>query len=74
MGAQTKLGDKLYFDVNVGMGWSNVNVDELSNTLYPNYTKNTGINSPFYLLYEEGKGQRFYMPLAVSLGYNFGAR
>ena len=74
-GAQTKLGEKLYFDVNVGLGWSNVNVSEVNpEPEDPNWNYNGFSNSsPFYLLYERGKGQRFYMPVSFGIGYNFGS-
>ncbi len=71
-GAQSKLGDKLYFDVSFGMGWSNVNVSEDDPETNQNYNKNTYIDSPFYSLYREGKSQRFYLPVSFGLGYNFG--
>lgn len=72
-GAQTKLGEKLFFDVNVGLGWSNVNVSEVDpqpedpNWNYAGFSN----SSPFYLLYQPGKGQRFYMPVSFGIGYNF---
>ena len=72
LGAQTKLADKLYFDVNVGMGWSNVNVSELDPETDANLVKRNNIGSPFYSLYQEGKYQKFYMPVSFGLGYNFG--
>ena len=73
-GAQTKLGDKLYFDVNVGLGWSNVNVQEVNPPASdPNFFKNgSEFYNVFYILYEEGKYQRFYMPVSFGIGYNFG--
>ena len=75
MGSQSKLGEKMYFDINMGMGWSNVNVQQ-TNLEDPgsDYQKSSDYISPFYLLYNEGKGQRFYMPVSISLGYNFGTR
>lgn len=75
MGSQSKLGEKMYFDINMGMGWSNVNVQQ-TNVDDPgsDYQKNSEYRGPFYLLYNEGKGQRFYMPVSISLGYNFGTR
>jgi uncharacterized protein YifE (UPF0438 family) len=73
-GAQSRLGSKLFFDVNMGMGWSNVNVKQTNTEDLGTYQKNTDYTSPFYLLYNEGKGQRFYMPVTISLGYNFGKR
>ena len=73
VGGQAKLGDKLYFDENIGTGWNNVNVKTTSNeTEITNYTRDTPSLNPFFLHFEEGKGQRFYMPLSVSIGYNFG--
>jgi hypothetical protein len=72
LGAQTKLADKLYFDVNVGMGWSNVNVSELDPETDANLVKRNNIDSPFYSLYQDGKYQKFYMPVSFGLGYNFG--
>jgi hypothetical protein len=74
MGAQSKIGEKLYFDVNLGMGWSNVNVTQTSANLAGNYQKSSADNGLFYSLYNEGKGQRLYIPISVGLGYNFGTR
>lgn len=74
LGAQTKLGEKLYFDVNVGMGWSNVNVSEVNPETDGTLVKREVSTSPFYSLYEEGKYQRYYMPVSFGLGYNFGNR
>ena len=73
MGGQSKLGDKLFFDINMGLGWSNVNVKESSSTAIKDYTK-TQPNTLFRNMYNEGKSQRFYMPLSFGLGYNFGNR
>jgi hypothetical protein len=75
-GAQTKLGDKLYFDINVGLGWSNVNVKEVNPPADdPSFYKwNEGFYNVFYILYEEGKYQRFYMPVSFGIGYNFGSK
>lgn len=72
-GAQTKLGEKLFFDVNVGLGWSNINVSAVNpEPEDPNWNYNGFSNSsPFYLLYQPGKGQRFYMPVSFGIGYNF---
>ncbi len=74
LGGQAKLGDKLYFDSNFGLGWSNVNVEAATNTTQPGYYQQSELNEIFYLLYREGKGQRLYIPVSVSIGYNFGAR
>ena len=73
-GAQTKLGDKLYFDVNVGLGWSNVDVKEVNPPADdPNFYKSPEREyNIFYILYDEGKYQRFYMPVSFGIGYNFG--
>ena len=75
LGGQTKLGDKLYFDGNIGIGWSNVNVQAQSNDAdIPNYIRIEENLNPLFLHFEKGKGQRFYVPLSVSLGYNFGRK
>ena len=73
-GAQTKLGDKLYFDVNVGLGWSNVDVKEVNPPADdPNFYKSPEREyNIIYILYDEGKYQRFYMPVSFGIGYNFG--
>lgn len=74
-GAQSKLSDKLYFDINLGMGWSNVNVQEVDPEFDSDFTKVTAFSyRPSYLLFREGKSQRFYLPVSLSLGYNFGNR
>ncbi len=74
-GAQTKLGEKLYFDVSVGMGWSNVSIETNEPTSAdPNWIKDNQFCGIFYILYEEGKYQQFYMPVSFSIGYNFGSR
>ncbi len=76
-GAQSKLGQKLYFDVNIGLGWSNVNVKETDTDLQGNpedFNKYAPDFNPFYILYEEGKYQRFYMPVSFGIGYNFGSK
>lgn len=75
LGGQTKLGDRLYFDGNIGIGWSNVNVKADDTDLeIDGYNRVRESLNPFFLHFEEGKGQRFYMPLSVSIGYNFGDR
>ncbi|MDB4161931.1 hypothetical protein N9772_06170 [Bacteroidia bacterium] len=74
LGGQAKLGDKLYFDASFGLGWSNVNVGAATNTTQPGFSQQSEISEVFYLLYREGKGQRLYTPVSVSIGYNFGAR
>ncbi|MFY0644642.1 MAG: hypothetical protein JXR19_09280 [Bacteroidia bacterium] len=78
IGSQAKLGEKLYFDVQLGMGWSNVNVKEKPIEIEDGYTSFNnwwwGPRSPFYILYEEGKYQQFYMPVSFSIGYNFGSK
>jgi len=73
LGGQSKLGEKLYFDVNMGLGWSNINVTA-SDPEQPNRI-NQGVNlNPFLSLYNKGKSQRAYVPLSFGLGYNFGNR
>lgn len=74
LGGQAKLGDKLYFDASLGLGWSNVNVEAASKTEQAGFFQSSEINEIFYLLYREGKAQRLYTPVSVSIGYNFGAR
>ena len=78
IGSQAKLGDKLYFDVQLGMGWSNVNVKERPIEIEEGYTRFNEWwwrpNSPFFILFEEGKYQQFYMPVSFSIGYNFGSK
>lgn len=75
LGGQAKLGDKLYFDASFGLGWSNVNVAATSNTTQAGFVSESGeINEVFYLMYREGKAQRLYTPVSVSIGYNFGTR
>jgi hypothetical protein len=74
-GAQTKLGEKLYFDVNVGMGWSNVSVETNEPTSKDSdWRLDQRFCGLFYILYEEGKYQQFYMPVSFSIGYNFGSK
>lgn len=74
LGGQAKLGEKLYFDANFGLGWSNVNVNPTTNTTQPGFFQPSEINEIFFLLYREGKAQRLYTPVSVSIGYNFGNR
>ena len=73
-GAQTKLGEKLFFDVNIGMGWSNVSVNP-TNPIQedPLWTKEDLYynGNPFFSLYRDGKYQGFYMPVSFGIGYNF---
>jgi hypothetical protein len=74
LGGQSKLGEKLYFDVNMGLGWSNINVKETNPVTLTDRTNN-GVNlNPFLSLYNKGKSQRAYVPLSFGLGYNFGNR
>ena len=73
-GGQSQLGDKLYFNVSMGLGWSNVNVSAKENTEligFNNYSDNLPLSK---LLYNEGKGQRIYAPVSIGIGYNFGNR
>jgi hypothetical protein len=73
-GAQSQLGDKLYFNISMGLGWSNVNVSAKENTEligFNNYSDNLPLSK---LLYNEGKGQRIYAPVSIGIGYNFGTR
>ncbi len=76
IGTQNKLTDKLYFDVNIGMGWSNINAIEAPIEIDPNYSRQFFWTSrnPFYSLLDEGKYQRFYMPVSFGIGYNFGSK
>jgi hypothetical protein len=76
IGVQTRLTDKVYFDANIGMGWSNVNAVEEAIDIDPNYIRQSFWNSstPFYSLFDEGKYQRFYMPVSFGIGYNFGTK
>lgn len=76
VGAQTKLGDKVYFDVSLGMGWSNVSVTAKPIDIDPNFIRDDWWywNSPFYLMFDEGKYQAFYMPMSFNIGYNFGTK
>jgi len=74
LGGQAKLGEKLYFDTSFGLGWSNVNVNATTSTTQPGFTQQGQISEIFYLLYREGKAQRLYTPVSVSIGYNFGSR
>ncbi len=74
LGAQTKLGEKLFFDVNVGMGWSNVSVKPSEAIAEdPQWTKEDLYynGNPFFSLYRDGKYQGFYMPVSFGIGYNF---
>ena len=75
LGGQTKLGENLYFDANFGVGWSNVNVSAVNTPDTEGFfLQSNNINELFFLHYREGKGQRIYMPISVSIGYNFGTR
>lgn len=74
LGGQAKLGDKLYFDASFGLGWSNVNVEATTSTIQDGFFQESEISEIFYLLYREGKAQRLYTPVSVSIGYNFGNR
>ena len=76
IGAQTKLSEKVYFDANLGMGWSNVNVVQKNIEIDPNYYRvfEWEVYNPFYSLFDEGKYQSFYMPISFSIGYNFGTK
>jgi hypothetical protein len=73
-GGQSQLGDKLYFNVSMGLGWSNVNVSAKENSEligFSTYNNNLPLSK---LLYNEGKGQRIYAPVSIGIGYNFGNR
>lgn len=73
LGGQAKLGERLFFDGNIGIGWSNVNVTDSGDNEAPaGYNASGSSLNPFFLHFEEGKGQRFYMPLSFGVGYNFG--
>ncbi|PCJ65590.1 MAG: hypothetical protein COA58_09280 [Bacteroidetes bacterium] len=74
LGGQSKLGEKLYFDVNMGLGWSNVNVKESNPVTLASRTKEGVDLNPFLHLYNEGKSQRVYIPISFGLGYNFGSK
>jgi hypothetical protein len=73
-GGQTQLGDKLYFNLSMGLGWSNVNVtaqEDINLEGFTSYSNNLPLTK---LLYNEGKGQRIYTPVSIGIGYNFGNR
>lgn len=75
VGAQANLGSKLYFDMNIGLGWSNVNTIAKPINVDGNYTVwNGGIDGPFLSHFQEGKYQIVYVPISMSIGYNFGSR
>lgn len=74
MGGASKIGDKLYFETSIGLGWNNVNVKPLENETTDGYQIQNSDYNILYLNYREGKGQRFYMPVNVSFGYNLGNR
>jgi hypothetical protein len=73
-GGQSQLGEKLYFNISMGLGWSNVDVSAKENTEligFNNYSADLPLSN---LLYKEGKGQRIYTPVSIGIGYNFGNR
>lgn len=73
-GGQSQLGDKLYFNLSMGLGWSNVNVNAKEGSR-PAGVYYSSDNLPLSkLLYNEGKGQRIYAPVSIGIGYNFGTR
>ena len=74
LGGQARLGEKLYFDGNIGIGWSNVNVNSVNEVVPAGYEFERRTVSPPLSHYQRGKSQRFYMPLSFGIGYNFGNR
>lgn len=76
MGGASKIGEKLYFETSFGIGWSNANVQAQNEINIANFNKQYDDidDNILYLNYWEGKGQRFYMPVNMSLGYNFGEK
>ena len=76
IGTQARLGSSIYMDVQLGLGWSNLNVTKDPTEVPDGYEQRFWWNefaTPFYLYYEEGKSQQIYMPISFSLGYNFGS-
>lgn len=65
---------KIYFESSIGIGWNNVNVKATNIESTDNFQLHQSDYNLLYLNYREGKGQRFYMPVNVSFGYNFGTR
>lgn len=74
-GGSSKIGEKLYFEGSLGLGWMNANVKAQDQQTYEGYSQSSYFNDEVvYYNYQPGKGQRFYMPVNVSIGYNFGSR
>lgn len=74
VGGASKIGERLFFESSIGLGWNNVNVKPTNNEIDDGYQLQRSDDNIIYLNFWEGKGQRFYMPINVSLGYNFGNR
>jgi hypothetical protein len=74
IGGASKIGENLYFESSLGLGWNNVNVKAVNNQAVDGYQLQQSNDNILYLNFREGKGQRFYMPLNVSFGYNLGNR
>lgn len=73
LGAQSNLGSNLYFDFNLGLGWSNVNVNVDQAEVSTDYsTTFDRFDNVLLLQFNEGKNQRLFMPISMSIGYNFG--
>lgn len=74
VGGASKIGEKLYFESSIGIGWNNINVKATNIESTDNFQLQQSDYNLLYLNFREGKGQRFYMPVNVSFGYNFGTR
>lgn len=68
VGAQSNIGKKIYFDISVGLGWSNVSVS--TNQAEPaGFFFMENFNNPIYDSYNRGKFTTVYIPLNASIGY-----
>ena len=74
VGGASKIGEKLYFESSIGIGWNNVNIKATNIESTDNFQLQQSDYNLLYLNFREGKGQRFYMPVNVSFGYNFGTK
>ena len=70
-GLQTQVGDRLYVDLNTGLGLANIISKQKPIEIDPNYEADwEWITNPILWLYEEGNNQRVFVPFTLSVGYN----